>query len=95
MKIEKDIPFNNLLKISVVKRQLEYTASMLNKKLIQSYKTRASLNFLLFFQVHSDYPSCMLWLTVKDAISLDESLTDKTNTTANSIARWNIGTMSS
>ena len=37
----------------------------------------------------------MLWLAVKDAISLDESLTDKTNTTANSIARWNIGTMSS
>ena len=42
-----------------------------------------------------DYFSCMLWLAVKDAISLDESLTDKTNTTANRIARWNIGTMSS
>jgi len=54
MKIEKDIPFNNLLKISVVKKQLENTASMLDKKLIQSYKTRASLNFLLFFQVHSN-----------------------------------------
>ena len=28
----------------------------------------------------------MLWLAVKDAISLDKSLIDKTNTTANSIA---------
>ena len=28
MKSEKDIPFNNLLKISVVKRQLEYSINV-------------------------------------------------------------------
>ena len=63
---------------------------------LNKYKNRDS-SFLLFFSKSEviDYFSCMLWLGVKDAISLDKSLTDKTNTTANSIARWNLGTMSS
>ena len=76
----------------VLKRPDESAVSVLIKKL-NITKTGTPV-FFSFFQLY-DYPSCMLWLAVKDAISLDESLTDKTNTTANSIARWNLGTMSS